>query len=45
MSWFALATAVLWVFAGVEYTLQQNWRMVIVSLCYAAATGALVGAK
>ena len=45
MSWFTIISGLCWVGAAIEYSLTGNWRMVVVSLCYAAATGALVGAK
>ncbi len=44
-NWFVTATAVLWILGAVQYGAQANWRMTIVSVCYAMATLALVGAK
>jgi hypothetical protein len=45
MNWFVVSTGVLWICGAAQYALSSNWRMVIVSLCYAFATFALVGAK
>lgn len=44
-NWFVTTTAFLWLAGGIQYLYQGNWRMVVVSVCYGAATLALVGAK
>lgn len=45
VNWFVTASAFCWLFGAVHYSLQYNWRMVIVSVCYALATFALMGAE
>ena len=45
MNWWTFASGVMWIGAAIQYGMNGNWRMVIVSLCYAAATAALIGAK
>ena len=44
-NYFVASTAVLWLVGAGQYVYSGNWRMVIVSVCYALATFALVGAK
>lgn len=45
MNWFILAGGVLWVCGAVSYYSNGNWRMTIVSICYAISQFALTGAK
>jgi hypothetical protein len=45
VNYFVAATAVLWLLGAAQYAHAHNWRMVTVSVCYALATFALVGAE
>lgn len=44
-NWGAFASALCWIAALAQYLYAGNWRMSVVSLAYAAATLALIGAK
>jgi hypothetical protein len=41
----AFASGLCWLVAAVQYGYNGNWRMIIVSLAYATATMALIGAR
>ena len=45
MNWWTFISAVMWVAAAIQYGMNNNWRMVVVSIAYASATFALIGAK
>jgi len=45
MNWWTFASGVMWIGAAIQYGMNGNLRMMIVSLCYAVATAALIGAK
>ena len=44
-NWFVVANGLCWVGAACESIYRGNWRLAVVSVCYALATWALQGVK